>query len=545
MNEALINPFHTLSHPTAIQVTLPATALFCKFDPSGRFLATGRHNGAAEIWDLETKNEIRCLDGHVKPCTSVDWSRNSRYLLTSSKDWNIVIWDLASPYDPPQRHNTLRFDAPVVSASFHPKNSRIILALLTTGEAYLCDSRKASKSRTQLKEVVEGEGGGEGGSSRRSYITTARFDPSGKHVFIGTSNGTLLVFRTRTKTMIARHKISGANVMKGLEFTKCGRRLVTNSSDRTLRQFTVPSYSHLEPTPTPSSSSSPNCAPSPSSSSFSPPSPQPQVQEIWEQDLEPTHRFNDPINKTAWHTMSYSPDGEWLAGGAADSAAHKVYIWDLSNDGLFVSALDGGREPLTHLHWHPKKSIISSTTNLGNVHIWHCPNPERWGAFAGGFEEVDENVEYEERESEFDIEDEAVILERKMKAEEEDVDIDSFAVATSPPTSGGLAGRVTRDQSVAPDGSTPAFQGVNGISNPTAKPNGNGNGNGHLHDTNGTLTDGDDMSKMVVDTTTTANAGGGTMGTVDPDTLWAEEDPDDDVPGGWRMKVLIEEEEDD
>ena len=48
--------------------------------------------------------------------------------------------------------------------------------------------------------------------------------------------------------------------------------------------------------------------------------------------------------------MAYSPDGEWLAGGAADSAAHKVYIWDLSNDGLFVSALDGGREPLTHLH---------------------------------------------------------------------------------------------------------------------------------------------------------------------------------------------------
>lgn len=37
------------------------------------------------------------------------------------------------------------------------------------------------------------------------------------------------------------------------------------------------------------------------------------------------------------------------------------------------------------------------------MHIWHCPNPERWGAFAGGFEEVDENVEYEERESEFDI----------------------------------------------------------------------------------------------------------------------------------------------
>lgn len=50
------------------------------------------------------------------------WSRNSRYVLTSSKDWNIIVWDLASSCDPPQRYSTLRFDAPVVSASFHPKN---------------------------------------------------------------------------------------------------------------------------------------------------------------------------------------------------------------------------------------------------------------------------------------------------------------------------------------------------------------------------------------------------------------------------------------
>lgn len=53
--------------------------------------------------------------------------------------------------------------------------------------------------------------------------------------------------------------------------------------------------------------------------------------------------------------------------------------------------------------WHPTKPSIISTTNHGSILIWHCPTPERWGAFAGGFEEVDENVEYEEREDEFDI----------------------------------------------------------------------------------------------------------------------------------------------
>lgn len=79
------------------------------------------------------------------------------------------------------------------------------------------------------------------------------------------------------------------------------------------------------------------------------------------------------------------------------------------------------------VQWHPKKASLVSTTNVGNILIWHCPTPERWGAFAGGFEEVDENVEYEEREDEFDIVSldpmdmgttviEAHIHHRKMKA---------------------------------------------------------------------------------------------------------------------------------
>ena len=47
--------------------------------------------------------------------------------------------------------------------------------------------------------------------------------------------------------------------------------------------------------------------------------------------------------------MAYSPDGEFLAGGAADNANHKVYVWDIGNEGQFAAALDGGREPLVHV----------------------------------------------------------------------------------------------------------------------------------------------------------------------------------------------------
>ena len=35
----------------------------------------------------------------------------------------------------------------------------------------------------------------------RAAMTVARFDPAGKHVFLGTSSAHVLVFNTRTKTV--------------------------------------------------------------------------------------------------------------------------------------------------------------------------------------------------------------------------------------------------------------------------------------------------------------------------------------------------------
>lgn len=64
------------------------------------------------------------------------WSRNSRYVLTSSKDWNVVVWDLASETDPPRRVVTVRFDAPIASASFHPRNRCVLLFDSTMDSTY-------------------------------------------------------------------------------------------------------------------------------------------------------------------------------------------------------------------------------------------------------------------------------------------------------------------------------------------------------------------------------------------------------------------------
>ena len=101
---------------------------------------------------------------------TISFSRNARYVLTGSKDWNVCVWDLASETDPPKRKAMIRFDAPVVSAYFHPRNrcvstaqlsepalkisprSQIILVVLAPGEAYIVDLRKQHRGREELCE---------------------------------------------------------------------------------------------------------------------------------------------------------------------------------------------------------------------------------------------------------------------------------------------------------------------------------------------------------------------------------------------------------
>ena len=58
---------------------------------------------------------------------------------------------------------------------------------------------------------------------------------------------------------------------------------------------------------------------------------------------------------------------------------------------------------LSRAQWHPFRPLIASVSTLGLIHLWVTPVVENWSAYAPGFEELDENREYEEKEDEFDF----------------------------------------------------------------------------------------------------------------------------------------------
>lgn len=76
------------------------------------------------------------------------------------------------------------------------------------------------------------------------------------------------------------------------------------------------------------------------------------------------------------------------------------------------------------MQWHPHRPFVAACgLETGRVYLWSIITPQRWSALAPDFAEVEENVEYVEREDEFDIHPIEEIHKRRLDLEDEAVDV--------------------------------------------------------------------------------------------------------------------------
>ncbi|KAJ7982483.1 Retinoblastoma-binding protein 5 [Quillaja saponaria] len=416
MNASIIDPLQG-DFPEVIEEYLEYGVMKCiAFNRRGTLLAAGCSDGNCIIWDFETRGiakELRDKDC-AAAITSVCWSKYGHRILVSAADKSLTLWDVMSG----KRITRTVLQQTPLQARLHPGSSTPTICLacplscapmivdLITGTTTVLPvlipetcSELAPSSRNKLSDGAP------------SYSPTAAcFNKYGDLVYVGNSKGEILIIDYKRIQVYAVVPISGGAVVKNMVFSRNGQYILTNSNDRTIRIYEnlLPSKDEIRTLDS-------------ISENINDLEGVEKLRAVGSKSLTLFREFQDSITKIHWKAPCFSGDGEWVVGGSASKGEHKIYIWDRA--GHLVKILEGPKEALIDLAWHPVHPIVVSVSLAGIIYIWAKDYTENWSTFAPDFKELEENEEYVEREDEFDLNPETDKIKESDVNEDEEVDI--------------------------------------------------------------------------------------------------------------------------
>jgi len=303
-----------------------------------------------------------------------------------------------------------KFEAPIYTAELHPFNRNLFVASLFEDRPYLVDVTdpipiKHKLPTTPLSDSIPR-------SENKQATTSAIFSVLGNHIITGTSKGYINIMETEARKIIHSTKVS-TGLISLLRLTSNGRQLLANSTDRIIRVINLPDLSLITPSTAPADEST---------SEEDPPDSATLAENIV---LTTEHKFQDLVNRLRWNHCAFSHSSNTgIADYITASTYMKkdIYIWELRTNSL-LRILENREEPAI-IEWHPSRPLLACTSiETGSIQIWGIEPQQKWSALAPDFTELTENVEYIEREDEFDEYPQEEHHKRRLDREDEIVDI--------------------------------------------------------------------------------------------------------------------------
>ncbi len=174
---------------------------------------------AVRVWDLETGQQVRRLEGHKGLVWSLAVSPNGRYVLSGGNDAVAILWDLRSWHE---KHRLRGHTGRVECLAFLPNGQRAITSGVD-GTIRLWDVENGQEVLHHFK----GPGG------RNGYLAVS---PDGKRLFCADGGGGELRYWDVESGKLIQRLRCGTSPMSGC-FTPDGRFAVWGGWDGILREY--------------------------------------------------------------------------------------------------------------------------------------------------------------------------------------------------------------------------------------------------------------------------------------------------------------------
>lgn len=379
MNLSLQDPLViTADYPSTLTTSLAYGQSACvSISQCGHYIASGLIDGLVIVVDTWTHNVSAVLRGHSKSVVGIKWIDDGRGgvgLVSWANDWQVIVWDLVKGKFEISRQ--FRFTGGVVDACWVVRDGLLcVIVARVTGELVVVTAKDDSRLVVQNPE---GKGDGVGQCLRPVC--------GGRYVVVGTSKGWLNILDTTVWEVVRALKVCSSSI-KGIDIVEqahfvngevqygsevCSMsKMLINSSDKILRQCNISGW---------------------------------EVEnENWELIVE--HKYQDVVNQVQWNRIRLGPSAEYICASAKShgGSSHEIYVWETSM-GSLVQILEGSQEELYDIDWCGRKcEIVATGFDTGTIYLWGLQIEPKWSALAPDFEEIEQNIDYEEAEDEFDF----------------------------------------------------------------------------------------------------------------------------------------------
>lgn len=197
------------------------------FSPDSRFLVSGSDDDTARIWDLETHLTVAVLEHHTFYVNSVSFSSDGTHVAAGSSDGTTAIWKQKLPAswgrgETWTRPHVILFGhkSPVLTTAFAPHGRLVVCACMYQGlRIWDIDTvEKAASAAEQPEETAEARGRGHGGAASCVAIST-----DGSTIASASYDGVVCLWDGRTGAWLRQAGRSHTSEVLSMMFSPNGR----------------------------------------------------------------------------------------------------------------------------------------------------------------------------------------------------------------------------------------------------------------------------------------------------------------------------------